>query len=160
MPRGDNRRRIKAAFNSSSGQTSPLVIEKLTRPVRSFKPNPRNARTHSKKQIREIAASIGAHGFIVPVLIDEDLMLLAGHGRREAAKLRGLKQIPAIRLRGLSEAQKRALLIADNKIAENAGWDRKRLAVELPELAELLIEESLDVSITGFEPVEIDLLVS
>ena len=126
----------------------------------ALKPNPRNARTHSKKQIREIADSIGAHGFIVPVLIDEDLMLLAGHGRREAAKLRGLKQIPAIRLHGLSEAQKRALLIADNKIAENAGWDRKRLAVELPELAELLIEESLDISITGFEPVEIDLLVS
>ena len=74
----------------------------------------------------------------------------------EAAKLLGLKKIPAIRLYGLSEAKKRALLLADNKIAENAGWDRERLAIELPELAELLIEENLDISITGFEPVEID----
>ena len=126
----------------------------------ALKPNPRNARTHSKKQIRQIADSIVAYGFTVPVLIDENSVLLAGHGRLEAAKLLGLKRIPAIRLHGLSEAQKRALLIADNKIAENAGWDRERLAIELPELAELLIEESLDISITGFEPVEIDQLVS
>ncbi len=126
----------------------------------ALKPNPRNARTHSKKQIRQIADSIVACGFTVPVLMDENSMLLAGHGRLEAAKLLGLKRIPAIRLRGLSEAQKRALLIADNKIAENAGWDRERLAIELPELAELLIAESLDISITGFEPAEIDQLVS
>ena len=126
----------------------------------ALKPNPRNARTHSKKQIEQIANNIDVYGFTVPVLIDENSMLLAGHGRLEAAKLRGLKRIPAITLRGLSEAQKRALLVADNKIAENAGWDRERLAIELPELAELLIEESLDISITGFEPVEIDQLVS
>ena len=126
----------------------------------ALKRNPRNARTHSKKQIRQIADSIVAYGFTVPVLIDENSMLLAGHGRLEAAKLLGLKRIPAIKLHGLSEAQKRALLIADNKIAENAGWDRERLAIELPELAELLIEENLDISITGFEPVEIDQLVS
>ena len=126
----------------------------------ALKPNPRNARTHSRKQIRQIADSIVAYGFTVPVLIDENSVLLAGHGRLEAAKFLGIKRIPATRLHGLSEAQKRALLIADNKIAENAGWDRERLAIELPELAELLIEESLDISITGFEPVEIDQLVS
>lgn len=126
----------------------------------AIKPNPRNAHTHSKKQIGQIADSIDAFGFTVPVIIDETSTLLAGHGRFEAAKLRGLKKIPAIRLRGLSEAKKRALLLADNKIAENAGWDRERLAIELPELAELLIEESLDISITGFEPVEIDTLLS
>ena len=125
-----------------------------------IKPNPRNARTHSKKQIDQIAKSIDAFGFTMPVMIDEDSMLLAGQGRFEAAKLRGLKKIPAIRLRGLSEAKKRALLLADNKIAENAGWDRERLAIELPELADLLIEEDLDISITGFEAVEIDTLVS
>jgi ParB-like chromosome segregation protein Spo0J len=124
------------------------------------KPNPRNARTHSKKQIRQIADSIVVCGFIVPVLIDENSMLLAGHGRLEAAKLLGLKRIPAIRLYGLSEAQKRALLIADNRIAANAGWDRERLAIELPELTELLIAESLDISLTGFEPAEIDQLIS
>ena len=123
-------------------------------------PNPRNARTHSKKQIRQIADSIVAHGFTAPVLTDENSMLLAGHGRVEAAKLLGLQTIPAITLIGLSEAKKRALLLADNKIAENAGWDRERLAIELPELSELLIEESLEISITGFEPVEIDQLVS
>jgi ParB-like nuclease domain len=126
----------------------------------AIKPNPRNAHTHPKKQIRRLADNIGTFGFTVPVIIDETSMLLAGHGRLEAARLLGLKKIPAIRLHGLSEAQKRALLIADNKIAENAGWDRERLAIELPELAELLIEESLDISITGFEPVEIDQLVS
>lgn len=126
----------------------------------ALKRNPRNARTHSKKQIQQIANNIDVYGFTVPVLIDENSMLLAGHGRLEAAKLRGLERIPAIMLSGLSEAQKRALLIADNKIAENAGWDRERLAIELPELAELLVEDCLDISITGFEPVEIDHLVS
>ena len=88
-------------------------------------------------------------------------MLLAGHGRLEAAKLLGLEKMsqPSDCV-GLSEAKKRALLLADNKIAENAGWDRKRLAVELPELAELLIDEQLDISITGFEPAEIDQLIN
>ena len=122
--------------------------------------NPRNAHTHSRKQIGQIADSIAAFGFTVPVLIDETSNLLAGHGRFEAAKLRGLEKIPAIRLRGLSEARKRALVLADNKIAENAGWDVERLAIELPEVAELLIEENLDISITGFDPPEIDQLVS
>ena len=129
-------------------------------PVDTLRPNPRNAHTHSKKQTHQIADSIVACGFATPVLIDENSMLLAGHGRLGAAKLLGLEKIPAIRLHGLSEAQKRVLLIADNKIADNAGWDFERLAIELPELAELLIAESLDISITGFEPVEIDTLVS
>ena len=126
----------------------------------AIKPNPRNAHTHPKKQSRRLADNIGTFGFTVPVIIDETSTLLAGHCRFEAAKLSGLEQIPAIRLRGLSEAKKRALLLADNKIAESAGWDRERLAIELPELTELLIAESLDISITGFEPVEIDTLVS
>ena len=126
----------------------------------ALKPNERNVRTHSKKQVRQIANSIRAFGFTVPVLIDENAMLLAGHGRLEAAKLLGLTKVPTILLEGLSEAKKRALLLADNKIAENAGWDRKRLAIELPELTELLIDEDLDISITGFEPVEIDQLTS
>ena len=87
----------------------------------AIKPNPRNAYTHPKKQIRRLADNIGAFGFTVPVIIDETSTLLAGHGRFEAAKLRGLNKIPVIRLRGLSEAKKRALLLADNKIAESAG---------------------------------------
>ena len=128
--------------------------------VVDIKSNPRNAHTHSNKQIDQLAKSIETFGFTSPVLIDETLTLLAGHGRFKAAQLLGLKKIPAIRLSGLSEAKKRALLIADNRIAQNAGWDRQRLAIELPELAELLIEEELDISLTAFEPAEIDQLIA
>jgi ParB/RepB/Spo0J family partition protein len=98
-------------------------------PINALKPNARNARTHSKKQIRQIADSIAAFGFVVPILIDEDGNIIAGHGRYEAAKLLGLKQVPVIVVQGLSEAKRRAVALADNKIAENAGWDREMLAV-------------------------------
>ena len=126
----------------------------------AIRPNPRNARTHSKKQIAQIAASIREFGFTSPVLTDETGMLLAGHGRFDAAQLLGLKTIPAIAIAGLSEARKRALLLADNKIAQNAGWNREQLPIELEALPELLAFEDLDVSITGFEPVEIDTLAA
>jgi DNA modification methylase len=126
--------------------------------VDSLKPNARNARTHSKKQIRQIANSIVAFGFVVPLLIDDDGVIIAGHGRHAAAKLLGLRQVPVIEVQGLSTAKLRALAIADNKVGENAGWDREVLAAELPELAEILVVEGLDISITGFAPVEIDLL--
>src|SRR5258708_24027194 len=126
-----------------------IAIDKLT-------PNVRNARTHSRKQIRQIADSIAAFGFVVPIVIDEDGVIIAGHGRYAAAKLLDLKQVPAIKVEGLSETKRRALALADNRIAESAGWDREILAAELPELAELLVIEGLDVSITGFPPVEID----
>ena len=89
-------------------------------PIDHIKPHPRNARTHSKKQVSQIADSIQAVGFASPVLIDEDGVLLAGKGRLEAAKLLGLKAIPAIVVDGLSEARKRALLLADNRIAQSA----------------------------------------
>jgi DNA modification methylase len=122
----------------------------------ALKRNARNTRTHSKKQIRQISDSILAFGFVVPLVIDETNTTLLGHGRLAAAIDLDLKTVPVIVLEGLSEAKKRALVLADNKIAQNAGWDRKRLSLELPELADLLIEEGLDISITGFEPVEID----
>ncbi len=128
--------------------------------VDALKPNARNARTHSRRQIRQIADSIAAFGFLVPILVDEDRVVIAGHGRYAAAKLLGLKQVPAIEVRDLSEAKRRALALADNKIADNAGWDRELLAAELPELAELLVVEGLDISITGFAPVEIDQLTA
>jgi ParB-like chromosome segregation protein Spo0J len=124
--------------------------------VDAIKTNARNARTHSKKQIRQIADSITAFGFLVPILIDEGSVVIAGHGRYAAAILLGLPEVPVIRVEGLSEAKRRALALADNKIAENAGWDRELLATELPELADILVVEGLDVSITGFAPVEID----
>ena len=124
--------------------------------VDAIKPNPRNARTHSKKQIRQIADSITAFGFLVPILVDQNGMVIAGHGRYGAAVLLGLQEVPVIRVEGLSEAKRRALALADNKIADNAGWDRELLASELPDLADILVVEGLDISITGFAPVEID----
>jgi len=142
--------RIKASINTSERREIVWVSPD------EIKTNPRNARTHSKKQIRQIADSILTFGFVVPLVVDETNITLLGHGRLAAATDLGLKKVPVIVLEGLSESRKRALLLADNKITENAGWDRKRLSVELPELAELLIEEGLDISITGFAPVEID----
>jgi DNA modification methylase len=135
-----------------------LTIE--TMPINALKPNARNARTHSRKQVRQIADSITAFGFLVPILIDEDGVVIAGHGRYAAAKLLGLQQVPVIKVQGLSYAQRRALALADNKIAGNAGWDRELLATELPELADILVVEGLDISITGFAPVEIDQLTT
>ena len=87
-------------------------------------------------------------------------MVLAGHGRLEGARLEGMAQVPIVRFDHLSEAQKRAYVIADNKIAEQAGWDREILAIELGELIDLLPVEGLDVSLTGFETPEIDLLLA
>jgi len=132
------------------------TIEQIA--VDALKPNARNARTHSKRQVEQIADSIKAFGFVVPVLIDDDRVMIAGHGRYAAAKLLGLKEVPVIRVTGLSATKRRALALADNKIAANAGWDREILAAELPELADLLVVDGLDVSITGFLPVEIDQL--
>jgi ParB-like chromosome segregation protein Spo0J len=137
-------------------QTRELAVVALAH----IKPHPYNARTHSKKQIRQIADSIQAVGFASPVLIDEHGVLLAGHGRLEAAKLLRLKAIPAIVIEGLSEARKRALLLADNRIAQSAGWDRERLASELISLPDLLIADDLDITLTGFEPAEIDALLA
>ena len=124
----------------------------------TLKPNPRNARTHSRKQVGQIANSVTTFGFVVPILVDENDVIIAGHGRHAAAKLLGLKQVPTIKVTGLSEAKRRALALADNRIAENAGWDREILAAELPELAEILVVDGLDISITGFPAVEIDQL--
>src|SRR5262249_6711244 len=120
--------------------------------VDQIKPHPHKPRTHSKKQIQQITDSIQAVGFAAPVLIDEESVLLAGHGRLEAAKLLRLKKIPAVVIEGLSEARKRALLLADNRIAQNAGWDRERLADELMRLPELLLPDWPNLTVTGLEP--------
>ena len=122
-------------------------------------PNRRNARTHSTKQIGQIAASIKTFGFLVPIVVDEPRNIIAGHGRYAAAQKLGLDKVPVIAVSGLSPAKKRALALADNKIAENAGWDREILAVELPELSELLVSDNLDISITGFAAAEIDQII-
>lgn len=127
-------------------------------PISTLISNPRNARTHCKRQIRQIAASIRAFGFTNPVLLDRDNMVIAGHGRVAAAKLLGMSEVPAIRLEGLSADQVRAYVIADNCLAAKAGWDNSILAIELQHL--LTIDCDFDVTITGFEVPEIDLLLT
>ena len=101
------------------------------RPLATLAPWATNARTHSRKQIRQIADSIRTFGFTNPVLIDEDGTILAGHGRVEAARLMGMSEVPCLRLDHMSAAQKRAYVLADNKLALNAGWDRELLGLEL-----------------------------
>ena len=123
----------------------------------SLEPRARNPRTHTKKQIRQIAESIERFGFNNPVLIDQTGAVVAGHGRVAAAKRLGLAEVPTICLEDLSEDEVRAYVIADNRLAELAGWDREILALELQGLAEL--ELDFDITITGFETAEIDLMI-
>jgi ParB-like chromosome segregation protein Spo0J len=124
-------------------------------PVESLRLYPRNARTHSKKQIRLIADSILRFGFCNPVLIDDQGQIIAGQGRVAAAKMLGMREVPTVRLSHLSEVEKRAYILADNRLAEKAGWDREILAIELQALVDL----SFDVQLTGFEPFEVDLIL-
>jgi len=125
---------------------------------RSLWPNPRNARVHSKRQIRQVLKTINAVGFIGAIIIDENNMILAGHARFEAGKLRGMPLLPTLRVTGLSDAQKRAFALADNKLNEWGGWDRDILVAELGDLAISLPTLQLDLGVTGFEPTEIDAL--
>ena len=139
-------------------ETPPGVLQReiVFRRPDSVRVNPRNARTHSKKQLRQIADSIRAFGNLAPIAIDENGTIIYGHGRRAAAALLGLELVPTITVTGLSEAQKRAFAIADNKIAENAGWDRAILGEEFGDLIGLLEPIGLDLTITGFSTGEID----
>lgn len=120
-----------------------------------LKPAAANPRTHSRKQIRQIADSIRRFGFTNPVLVDEADQILAGHGRVAAAKELGLTEVPCMRLDQMSAAEKRAYVIADNKLALNAGWDQEILAIELGALQTL----EIDMEITGFELPEIDIIL-
>ena len=133
----------------------PLTV--VYRPVGGLIPDPRNPRTHPKRQLQQIAASIREFGFTNPILIDPDGSIIAGHGRLLAAKALGIAEVPTIALAGLSEAQKRALRLADNKIALGAGWDLDLLKLELGELAVMDID--LDLSLTGFSSGEIDVIL-
>lgn len=123
----------------------------------AIRANPRNARTHDARQINQIAASITAFGFTNPVLIDETDMIIAGHGRLAAAKRLGMAHVPVIRVAHLSGDEKRALMLADNKIALNAGWDMDVLAAELVDLSS--VDVDLDIDLTGFEMGEIDIIL-
>lgn len=114
-----------------------------------------NARTHSDDQVAQIAGSMTEFGFVNPILIDDNGGIIAGHGRLMAARMLGIKQVPAIRLKHLSETQRRALMIADNKIAENAGWDENLLRQEL----QALEGEDFNLSLLGFGEDELDELL-
>jgi len=130
-----------------------LVVEHQA--IGSLATSPHNPRSHSKDQIQQIAASIREFGFTNPILVDESNTVIAGHGRIHAAKLVGLATVPAIRLVDLSEAQKRALRVADNKITENGGWNIEILASEL----QYLTDVDFDTTLTGFDTAEIDLTI-
>lgn len=127
----------------------------VERAIAGLRPYPGNARTHSKKQLKQIAASISRFGFTNPVLVSDDGEVIAGHGRVEAAKSLGWKTVPTIALSHLSDAERRAYVLADNKLALNAGWDRDILAIEL----QALVDAEFDVELTGFSLAEIDLVL-
>jgi DNA modification methylase len=120
-----------------------------------LKPFRGNARTHSKKQVKQLARSIERFGFVNPVLVSDDGEIIAGHGRVEAARLLGRRTVPTLTLSHLSAAERRAYVIADNKLALNAGWDKELLAIELQALVDL----EFDVELTGFSLAEIDLVL-
>lgn len=132
-----------------------LAVDYL--PVKTVIPYARNARTHSREQIKQIANSIQAFGFINPIIVDADNMIVAGHARVLAAKEIGLSLIPAIRVDHLTDAEERAYILADNKLAENAGWDQDLLKIELEFLTQVDID--FDVDLTGFSVGETDLIL-
>jgi DNA modification methylase len=136
------------------GSTYGLRID--YRPAASLIPFASNARTHSDVQVAQIAASIREFGWTNPILVDGDSGVIAGHGRLLAANRLGIDIVPVIELTGLSEAQKRALVIADNKLSENAGWNSELLGLELGELRDL----GFDLSLTGFDELEIAALTN
>ncbi|HIK64409.1 MAG TPA: site-specific DNA-methyltransferase, partial [Henriciella marina] len=123
--------------------------------IDKLKPSKRNARTHSAKQIEQIARSLNKFGWTNPILIDEDTTIIAGHGRWQAAKLLGMASVPVLEIEHLSDADKRLYAIADNRLAENAGWDDATLKIELGELADL----EIDLTITGFSNADLDIIL-
>jgi hypothetical protein len=134
---------------------SPAKLSVVYRPLSELIPYARNSRTHSDAQIAQIAASIREFSFTNPVLVDEAGSIIAGHGRVLAARQLQLEEVPTILLAGLSETQRRAYVIADNRLALNAGWDAEMLAVELQALA----ADEFDTTLLGFQQVELDNII-
>jgi DNA modification methylase len=125
------------------------------RDPKSLRPYAGNARIHSPKQVRQIADSIRRFGFVSPVLVDDAGEIIVGHGRVDAAKLLGMSEVPVLSITHLSPAEKRAYILADNRLAEKAGWDKEILAIELQTLVDL----DFDLEVVGFELAEIDLIL-
>ena len=137
--------------NIMSKPANPAKLLSLA--VDEIKLDPGNARTHDETQIAQLANSISEFGFNNPVLVDEDNGLIAGHGRLMAAKRIGLKKVPAIRLDHLTPAQRKAYMLADNKIALNAGWDEELLAQTIVEIE--MLDTGIDLTLLGFSEEEL-----
>lgn len=132
--------------------TDPRVEQVVLDKLRLY---PGNPRTHSKKQIQQIAASIQRFGFTSPLLVSDDLEIIAGAGRLLAARQLGLERVPVIRLAHLDETERRAYVLADNQLALQAGWDKELLAIELGGLIEL----NFDLSVIGFEASQVEIIL-
>jgi ParB-like chromosome segregation protein Spo0J len=136
-----------------AGRARPLTV--VWRRVEVLRPDPTSPRSHSPRQVHQLALSIGAFGFNVPILVDPTLRIIAGHGRLLAAEELGWREVPTIVLDHLSAAKARAFMIADNRLAEGAAWNSGLLREQLTELS--LAEPDLAIETTGFEPEGIDL---
>lgn len=143
------------AIHGSRGISSSVNVTVEHWPLQRLIPHARNARTHDDAQVSQIAGSIAEFGFVNPILVGDDNVIIAGHGRLMAAQQLGLDKVPVIILRHLTEAQRRALVIADNKIAENAGWNEDLLKLELSELNDI----GFDLDVIGFSNEELDELL-
>src|SRR5712671_5488248 len=136
-----------------AGRARPLTV--VWRRIEVLRPDPASPRSHSPMQVRQLALSIGAFGFNVPILVDPTLRIIAGHGRLLAAQELGWREVPTILLAHLSEAKARAFMIADNRLAEGAAWNSGLLREQLTELSR--VEPDLAIEATGFERGGIDL---
>ena len=146
---------IGRSTNLRSNNHFDLAV--VYQPIDTIVPHPSNARIHSRHQISQLSRSIEKFGFANPILVDHKNTIIAGHCRFAAARSLGMDRVPTIRLENLSEDEIRAYILADNKLAERAGWDKEILAIELQHL--MTLESDLDISITGFEIPEIDLIM-
>lgn len=133
--------------SEAAGVVRISAEELVTVPVAELVPYEHNARTHSDEQVERLRRSLREFGFVAPILIDEERRVIAGHGRLLAAQAEGMESVPCVRVGSLTEAQRRAYILADNRLAEDAGWDEEALRFELDEIAAL----DFDVSFTGFD---------
>lgn len=130
-----------------------FMPEQMVRvPIGELVPYARNARTHSESQIAQIRASLREFGFVNPVIIDSDRNIIAGHGRVLAAKAEGMTEVPCVLVEHLTDAQRRAYILADNRLAEQSGWDTEMLALELGEIQ----AAGMDLTITGFSAADLE----
>lgn len=149
------KRRRNSANLRVSSRSNILDQRIIWRPIDALIINARNSRRHSRAQISKLARSIETLGIFLPIVIDESRVILAGHGRLEAARLLNMLEVPTLLATGLTEAEKRAFMLADNRIAEQASWDRDMLRTEFKELIVL----DLDLELSGFDTGEIDIMI-